>query len=66
MSKSRSELKERISDGLERSLSDIYDELGITTGDISPDQDLIWDSICEQAAELFEALISQNSLHDTK
>ena len=54
-------LKEKISEGLERTLSDIYDELGILTGDISPEQSLIWDQICEQAAELFEALIEQNS-----
>jgi len=66
MPKSKKELKERISGSLESSLSDIYDELGITTGDISPDQDLVWDEICEKAAELFEVLIRQNSLHYTK
>ena len=53
-------LKQRISNVAENELSRIYDELGIDTGDITPDQSLKWDRLTSELAELFAELIEQN------
>ena len=53
-------LQEVISLSLEETLSEIYTEMGITTGDISPIQAMQWDEITQAAAALFSELIAQN------
>lgn len=58
----RDELRERISDGLDAVLHDIYENLGIKKGDIEPLQALEWDEICDRAAALFEELIALNEV----
>jgi hypothetical protein len=55
------QLKERISNTLETELSKIYDELGITNGDISPLDSYKWDELTEELATLFQALIAWNT-----
>lgn len=54
------ELKARISEALENELAKIYEEKGITSGDISPEQLLEWERIAEDATKLFGLLIDQN------
>jgi hypothetical protein len=54
------ELKARISEALENELAKIYEEKGITSGDITPEQLLEWERIAEDAAKLFGQLIDQN------
>ena len=54
------ELTKRIDEALEAELSRIYDEKGITTGDITPEQQIDWDRATEFLAELFAELIEQN------
>ena len=53
-------MQELISLSLEETLSEIYTEMGITTGDISPMQAMQWNEITEAAAALFHELIEQN------
>ena len=55
------EFAARISAALENELARIYDERGISTGDITPEQALQWDEIAAQTAELFTQLVKQNS-----
>ena len=54
------ELKARIDEILENGLSEIYEENGITTGDITPEQMQEWERITAAAADLFAQLIEQN------
>jgi len=54
------EIKKQISEALEETLYNIYTEMGITTGDISPMQSVQWDEITKTAAILFHELIEQN------
>lgn len=54
------DLKNRISNALEAELGRIYDELGITTGDITPEQFQQWEAITADTAELFARLIEDN------
>jgi hypothetical protein len=54
------ELKARISEALESELAKIYEEKGITSGDITPEQLLEWERITAAAADLFSQLIEQN------
>lgn len=54
------QLAKRISNALEAELSRIYDEQGITSGDVTPDQYLTWERHTEALAELFAELIEQN------
>lgn len=54
------DLQELISLSLEETLSEIYTELGITTGDITPLQASHWNIITEATANLFTELIKQN------
>lgn len=54
------ELTQRISDALEAELAKIYDERGITSGDISPLESLEWDEVTAKTAYLFERLIERN------
>jgi hypothetical protein len=54
------ELKARIDEILENGLSEIYEEMGITTGDITPEQMQEWERITAAAADLFAQLIAQN------
>lgn len=53
-------MKERISTVLENELSNIYNELGIDTGDITPEQYLQWEELTSDLATLFLTLIEQN------
>lgn len=53
-------LNDRISNALEALLCDIYNDLNITSGDITPEQALLWDNIVESANDLFNQLIEQN------
>jgi hypothetical protein len=53
-------LQELISLSLEETLSEIYTEMGITTGDITPLQARHWDIITQATANLFQELIKQN------
>lgn len=54
------DLKTRISAAMEAELSRIYEENGITTGDITPEQLLEWERITAAAADLFAQLIEDN------
>ena len=54
------DLQELISLSLEETLSEIYTELGITTGDITPLQASHWNIITQATANLFTELIKQN------
>lgn len=54
------DIQELISETLEETISAIYTEKGITTGDISPMQAMQWDEITKAAAALFSELIEQN------
>ena len=54
------DIQTRINDALESTLADIYTEMGIETGDITPLQALKLDEITKEAAALFVALIEQN------
>lgn len=54
------ELKARISEALENELAEIYEEKGITSGDISPEMLLEWERITEDTAKLFGLLIAWN------
>lgn len=56
------DLKNRISAALESELSTIYEELGITSGDITPSDFIEWESITSSAALLFERLIEFNKV----
>ena len=53
-------LKNRISAALENELSTIYEELGITSGDMSPADQNDWEGVTTSAARLFEKLIEFN------
>lgn len=53
-------LQARISEALENELAKIYDEMGIKTGDIHPEQALKWDELTADMAQLFQILINQN------
>ena len=57
----KEEIRKRISDALEAELSKIYDELGVSSGDISPLDSLEWDRVTEEIATLFQALIAWNT-----
>lgn len=54
-------IKQRIDTTLNDLLSDIYEEKGITTGDITPGQAMDWDKYVIELSKLFEALIEQNT-----
>ena len=54
------DIQKIISDSLEETLSNIYTDLGIETGDISPVQLMQLDEITKKAADLFHELIEQN------
>ena len=53
-------LHDRIDNALEAQLCDVYQELGITRGDITPMQREDWDTIVNNTAALFSELIDQN------
>lgn len=53
-------IQQRISEAIERELSRVYDELGITSGDIMPDQYLKWEHLTKELENLFNELIEQN------
>ncbi len=54
------EMQELISLSLEETLAEIYTEMGITTGDITPLQARHWDIITQATANLFTELIKEN------
>ena len=58
------ELATRISAALEAELEAVYDELRLTSGDISPLESMEWDEITAKAAYLFEKLIERNTNQD--
>lgn len=53
-------LKKVIYDGLEKTLTEIYQEENIKSGDITPEQLRVWNSIVDDATNLFKELIAQN------
>lgn len=53
-------IQERISLALENLLTDIYNEKGIETGDITPLQLMKWNNLTKETATLFADLIDQN------
>ncbi len=53
-------LQQRIDETLENLLSEIYDEQGIQTGDISPEQSINWENLTINFSTLFFELIEQN------
>lgn len=53
-------LTRRISEALENELAAIYEEQGIESGDISPDQYFEWERLTTATANLFTELITQN------
>lgn len=53
-------IQERISLALENLLTDIYNEKGIETGDITPFQLMQWNDLTKETATLFAELIEQN------
>lgn len=55
------EIKTRIDSALENELGNIYNDLKIQTGDISPLDSLEWDRITSEAAALFQRLIDYNT-----
>jgi hypothetical protein len=57
----KEQIQERISNALETELAKIYDELGVSSGDISPLDLLEWDALTEEMATLFQALIAWNA-----
>jgi hypothetical protein len=54
-------LKHRINEALEDLLSDLYNERGIESGDISPLMLLEWDDLTEKLDDLFQRLIDLNT-----
>lgn len=52
---------EKISDALSECLHGIYEENRITKGDITPCQQLKWDDLCREMADLMMSLIRQNA-----
>jgi len=54
-------IQSRIDATLETLLSQIYSEMKITSGDITPEQSLLWDSLTEKLSKLFGDLIAQNT-----
>lgn len=57
----KAEIQKRINNALENELGKIYDELGVSSGDISPTDLLEWDLLAEDMATLFQALIAWNT-----
>lgn len=55
------QLAERIGEALELELAKIYDELGISTGDISPMDFLEWEKRVTEVTETFLKLIAYNT-----
>jgi hypothetical protein len=55
------QIKSRLEGAVERTLSDIYTELGISRGDITPDQSPVWGLCLDRLTELFGKLIKQNT-----
>jgi hypothetical protein len=53
-------LQARISKALEDELLKVYEEKGVMSGDISPEQSLLWDDLTAEMAKLFEILADQN------
>lgn len=56
----KEKLREKIDSNLEATLSGIYNELGITTGDIHPLQLYKWQNHVDELTDLFIELIIQN------
>lgn len=57
-------LSKVVDKGLEDMLSAYYKSNNVTTGDISPEQSLIWDDVVEKVTDLFDVLIKQNQKVD--
>jgi hypothetical protein len=53
-------IKSIIDVALENALSDIYDNYNINSGDLSPDQDVEYNKIVEEAAILFKSIMDNN------
>ncbi len=53
-------IQNRIQTALENLLTDIYNEKGIETGDITPLQLMKWNNLTKETATLFADLIDQN------
>lgn len=57
----KEEIQERINNALEAELSKIYDELGVSSGDISPLDLLEWENRVADLTTIFLALIAWNT-----
>ena len=57
-------IQARIDNVVETLLSQIYGEMKIDSGDITPEQTLEWDKLVGQFATLFTKLIEQNQEED--
>lgn len=53
-------IQQRISNAIEREPERVYDELWITSGDVTPEQYLRWEKLTHEMADLFNELIEQN------
>lgn len=53
-------IQSHIDNSLEETLTSIYNQLGITTGDITPEQQMKWENLVTDMSILFEQLIEQN------
>ena len=57
----KEEIQERLNNALEAELSKIYDELGVSSGDISPLDLLEWENRVADLTTIFLALIAWNT-----
>lgn len=57
----KEQIQERINNALEAELGKIYDELGVSSGDISPWDLLAWEERIAETTEIFLRLIAWNT-----
>ena len=57
----KADLTTRIDNALENVLRSTYEELGVKSGDISPEDSLKWDRITSETTALFKRLIDYNT-----
>lgn len=58
---SRKYITDKLNNSIENCLCEIYGENNIETGDITPEQSLVFDNLIDSFADLFEILIAQNN-----
>ena len=60
----KKQIQERINNALEAELGNIYDELGIDFGDISPMDLVEWEKQVAEVTYIFLALIAWNTIEE--